>query len=196
MLVRDVMSRRPWTVTTGTSIQGAISLLAEHGVTSMPVVDGRRHVVGVVSEADLIRDALVPDPRAQETPREDLRREQHHTVDEVMTRHVVTVRESTDLADAVELLTSLGAKSLPVVDPDDRVIGVVSRSDVVRALARTDETLEREVDAALVALGHSDWLVEAHNGVVEIGGPTSPADVSLARSVAHSVQGVVEVRVG
>ena len=196
MLVRDVMSRRPWTVGSGTSVTGALRLLAEHRVTSLPVIDARRRLIGVVSEADLIRRALVADPRAQETPREDAGVAQARTVDEVMTRDAVTTRESADLLDVVALITARGFKSLPVVDPDDHVVGMVSRSDVVRALARSDEALRREVGTTLGELGHADWHVEATDGVVAINGPRSPADVSLARSAAHSVPGVVEVRIG
>ena len=112
-----------------------------------------------------------------------------------MTPHAVTVHETTDVADAVDVMTSTGVKSLPVVDDDDRVVGVVSRSDLVKVSARGDQDLEREVDNLLITLGHPDWAVEARDGVVTIDGPETGADRSLAEVAARTVAGVVAVEV-
>src|SRR5690606_27517814 len=115
------------------TIKDAIATLDAHGITALPVVAGGRRVVGVVSEADLIRDLVAPDPRAGVTPVAE-RVPTPTTVAEVMSPHAVKVRPDTDLADAIDLMTSTAVKSLPVVDDHDRVVGVVSRRDVVHVL--------------------------------------------------------------
>ena len=196
MFVQDVMTADPVTVRTGTAVKEALVLLARHGVTSMPVVSAGRRIRGVVSEADLIRESVARDPRVQEAPLDEgddpmLPR----TVDEVFTPHAVVVHPDDDLATAVELMTSTSVKSLPVVDRNHRVVGIVSRSDVVRLLARADSTIEAEVDELLRSLGYPDWLVEVHDGVVELTGPAGSSEVQLARTVAATVPGVVDVRV-
>jgi len=198
MLVREVMSDSPVTAPLGTTVQGALQVLARTKVTSLPVVSRRGRLVGIVSEADLIRDRVVTDPRLHEIPRGDDPAEavdQHTLVDDVMTTHVVTVRPDTDLRDAVELLTSSIVKSVPVVDPTGRVLGMLSRSDVVAMLAHSDEDLEREVDAALTAVGLGSWWVRARDGVVELVPPEHTDQVTLARVVAGTVPGVTTVHV-
>lgn len=192
MLVREVMTHEPVTVRPFTPVKQALRLLAEHRVTVLPVVSGER-VVGVVSEADLVRDLLAPDPRAHEIPPTDVP-DRPRVVDDVMSTHVLTTHPGSDLAEAVELLTSSSAKCLPVVDHHDRLRGVLSRSDVVRLLARDDERIEAEVDELLRTSGLPGWLVEVHDGEVVLEGPAGGAEV--ARLLAGTVPGVLEVVTG
>lgn len=196
MLVKDVMTAAPVTTRAEASIKEALMLLSHNSVSSLPVIDRTGRILGVVSEADLIRDSVPLDPRARVTPVDSPGISPPHHVAEVMTTHAVTVHVDTDLASAVELMTSTSVKALPVVDSRNRVVGVVSRSDVVQMLACADTTIESEVDALLVSLGHNDWLVEVHDGVVDVSGPDSVNDRSLADVAARTVAGVVEVRVG
>ena len=195
MLVREVMTPDPVTATPKTTIKDALRTLADLGVTSLPVVGNHRHLRGVVSEADLIQETLPPDPRAQERPIVIEPLYPPTTVDDVYTRAAVTVHPEDDAAVAVELMTSTGAKSLPVVDDERRVVGVVSRSDVVRQLARSDSQIAAEIDQRLVSVGHDDWLVEVVDGSVTITGPADVGTSSLAHVVARTVPGVVNVRV-
>lgn len=195
MFVRDVMTRNPQTVTGDCGVKRAVTILAERGISSMPVVDDEGRICGVVSEADLIREAFPPDPRSHVLPPRDLDRARPVWVEQVMSTHALTVHETTDVVDAVDVMTSTAVKSLPVVDDDDRVVGVVSRSDLVKVSARGDQDLEREVDSLLITLGHPDWAVEARDGVVTIDGPATGADRSLAEVAARTVAGVVAVEV-
>jgi CBS domain-containing protein len=195
MLVHDVMTKKPVTVPITASVKEALMLLARHGVTSLPVVGADHRIQGVVSEADLIRESVARDPRVQETPLEGCGVTPATKVDEVYTPHAVVVRPDDDLASAVELMTSTSVKSLPVVDRKDRVIGIVSRSDVVRLLARADSTIEGDVDELVRSLGYPNWLVEVHDGVVEVTGPAGAGEDALARTVVGTVPGVVEVRI-
>jgi len=188
MLVREVMSTDPITVPLGTSLKSARALLAGAGITSLPVVSASGKLRGIVSEADLIRDEVSPDARLHEIPREDILVDRHNCVDEIMTSLVVTVGVDSDLAEAIELMTSTGIKSVPAVDANGRVRGVVSRSDVVRMLARADHDLERDVDAALASVGLRDWLVEVNDGTVDLLAPARAVDDrGLARVVAGTV---------
>ena len=196
MLVREVMSNDCITVPLGTTVKSALARLASAGITSLPVVSPSGKLRGIVSEADLIRDEVNADARRHEIPLEPVLAARPGFVDDVMTTHVLTVGPDTDLADAVELMTSTTVKSLPVIDRNGRVLGVVSRSDVVRMLARADHDLERDVDAALAAVGLRDWVVEVSDGTVELVAPARGVDDrGLARIVAGTVPGVVDVRI-
>ncbi len=195
MLVQDVMTREPLTVTPETRVKQAVTLLAERKISALPVVDGPGHVIGIVSEADLIRDAFAPDSRAHELPHDDTGRTPALLVSEVMTSPAVTVHERTDLAEVVEVMTSRRLKSLPVVDAQGRVVGMLSRSDVLRVRARPDDVLAHEVSDLLASLEHADWVVEVCDGAVTIEGPDNELDRSIATVAANTVAGVVEVSV-
>lgn len=196
MLVREVMSTSPVTVPRGSTVQAALHVMAEARVTALPVVSAHGRLCGIVSEADLIRDRVPGDPRLHATTHTDALLNRHELVEEVMTTHVVTVGPDTDVLDAVDLLTSTTVKSLPVVDRTGRVLGMLSRSDVVRSLAGSDDEIERDVDAALVSVGLRDWWVRVHDGAVELSGSHDEHECGLAKVVAGTVPGVVSVRLG
>ena len=193
MLVREVMTRRPITVGPDTSVKDALVLLDDHSITMMPVVSHAGSLVGVVSEADLVRDALQPDPRAHMVPDAGWT-ERPTTVVDVMNHRTLTVTGDADLAEAVDLMTSTAVKSLPVIDEHHHVVGVLSRRDVVHLLARRDDAVEREMDALFQSLG-VDWLAEVSEGVVTVMGPVDERERALARTAAATVPGVVSVTV-
>ncbi|GAA4381395.1 HPP family protein [Nocardioides caricicola] len=195
MLVRDLMTPGPATVRPSAHLKEALTTLARLGITSLPVVDDHGRVCGIVSEADLIREAVARDPRAPEHPVTVEPLFQPRTVEDVYTRVAASVRVDDDVADAVETMVAISAKSLPVLDEHGRLVGILSRSDVVRALARADEAIAADIDQLLASLGRADWLVEVDEGVAEISGPDGPAERSLAYVAARTVAGVVEVRV-
>lgn len=188
MLVRDVMSAPAVMVDAGTSVKDGLQLLDRHQVTALPVVGRDGHLLGVVSEADLLRDAVRSDQRAHIIPRpgEDHPAQQ---VSDVMTTMSMTVAVDADLTDAVELMTSTAVKSLPVVDAG-RVVGVVSRSDIVHLLARSDERIESEVDE-LLRSAEIACEVEVHDGAVTVRGPMDQRKV--IEVIAGSVPGVLSV---
>ena len=192
MLVRDVMTTEPASVQPGTTIKAALRLLAERSVTALPVVTPNGQVCGVVSEADLIRDLLPRDPRTQEIPPADTRIPAQR-VGDVMSGHPVTVHADTDLVEAVDLLTSTTVKSLPVVDRHGQLEGVLSRSDIVRLLARADEDIERQIDDLLRSTGLEGWFVQVTDGNVTLVGPEGTRDAVVARLLAETVPGVIEV---
>ncbi len=194
MLVQDLMTTDPVTVSENTRVKTALGLLARHQITSMPVLTRTGTICGVISEADLIRDLVAEDPRTHEIPHEDHWHDRPKVVGDVMSAHAVTVRPETDLAQAVELITSTTVKSVPVVDTDDRVVGMLSRSDVVRVLARSDDELARAVDTMLVSVGLSDWVADVSEGTVSLTGPQGSYERTLAHLIAGTVPGVLDVR--
>lgn len=193
MLVRDLMTPDPVTVTPATTLKVALALLAQHRITSMPVVGRHGGLQGVVSEADLIRDLVPPDPRDHGLPIEDPWLDRPSVVGEVMTPHAITVHPDTDLSTAVELITSTTAKSIPVVDHDDELVGMLSRSDVVRVLTRADAELTSEVHTLLASVGLGEWVADVTDGSVALTGPEDSPDRAQARLVAGTVPGVVAV---
>ena len=195
MLVREVMTTSPVTVRPGTTVQAALRLVAEAHVTSLPVVNAAGQLRGIVSEADLIKDRVPCDPRLHELAHPDDLPDRHDFVEQVMTPQVIAVGPDDDVVLAVDAMTSTTVKSLPVVDRSGRVLGMLSRSDVVRVLAGSDADLHRDIDCALTRVGLRDWLVEVHDGAVDLTGPSDPDAVDLARLATTTVPGVTSVRI-
>jgi CBS domain-containing protein len=195
MLVRDAMSRPAVTVRVDTSLKEATALLDERSFTTLPVVNAESRPVGIVSEADLIAGMVPRDTRLHMVPTAT----EAHTlppasVGEVMNRHPMTVSEDTDLAEAADLMTSSGVKSLPVLDGHGRVVGVVSRRDIIHLLARPDGEIEAELDDVFRRLDR-DWLVEVKDGVVTVTGPVGGGEHAMAVTLAETVAGVTAVTI-
>ena len=148
MRVVDVMSRDVVVVAPETTVPEIARLMDRHQVSGVPVVDGRGGVVGIVTELDLlwrnanlhvptylrVLDVMIPLGRPDEFE-EDLRRALGTTAADVMTADVVTVPPDADLADLATLMAEKRVNPVPVLD-GGRLVGIVSRSDFVRLLAR------------------------------------------------------------
>lgn len=189
MLVRDVMTSPAISVRPEATVKEAIGLMAHHDIAAMPVVDAKERVVGVVSEADVIREMVVPQAHAHGVSVRLTSPPRLAAVADVMSNHSLTVTEDTDLAMAADLLTSTVVKSLPVLD-NDRLVGMLSRRDIIRLLSRQDARISAEVDEVLREAGH-DWLVDVDEGVVTISGPRDDGEERLAEALASTVPGVV-----
>jgi len=196
MLVREVMTSRPVTVRPDTSVKEALALLDQHSITMLPVVSEDDSLLGVLSEADILVGRVLPDARASLIPHTAEREnDSSESVGSLMTSVALTATEETDVAEVTKVMTSTGVKSLPVVDAGRRVVGVVSRRDIVRTMARSDAEIEQE----LVGLFRSldlDWRVAVDDGHVQVFGPLEARDRSLALSAVSTVAGVVDVRIG
>jgi CBS domain-containing protein len=192
MLVREIMTSPALSVPQDASTQMALTLLARAHLTSLPVVNREGHLVGVVSEADVLRPELEPDPRAHLRPSHHTGQRLPRTVAEVMTAHPHTVHEETDVADLARTFSAQSWKSLPVVR-DNHLVGVVSRSDVIRALARPDEQIQHDVSRAFARDGQPHWRATVAEGVVEISGVASARERDLSTAIAAAVSGVRRV---
>lgn len=195
MLVREIMTTSVVTAERRTRVRDALALLHDHHITALPVVSSAGRLCGVVAEIDLIRGRVLPDPRAHLRPIAPANDQPPAYVEDVMTSVAVAVRDSTQVSVAVDIMAERALKSLPVLDGDDVLVGVISRSDVAGALARDDDILDRELSALLSKLGHPDWRVVVADGSVIVTGPATAKDQALAESAAATIAGVNRVRV-
>ncbi len=141
--VRDVMSREVRSVTPDTPVAEAIEMLIGKVYRALPVVNAEQHVVGILTDGDLLARLDLPDASLQrelteiELGRElDFLRRSGLTVGELMVSPVITLNENAPIADAVRVMTERTIKRLPVVDHEGKLTGMVSRVDVLRALAQ------------------------------------------------------------
>jgi CBS domain-containing protein len=192
MQVIDVMSTTVYTATERTPVVSAFRIMSAHHVSSLPVVDERGAVVGIVSEQDVLRRSVEPSSSQTGAARGTMPAPQR--VGEVMTWDPHTVAPDTDLADVVRIFSMMGWKCLPVVR-HGQLVGVVSRSDVVQALGRPDDAVRRDVQLALEGAGLGNWRVAADAGCVVLTGDGAPRDRDRATVVARAVVGVRAVRV-
>ncbi|GAA0708748.1 CBS domain-containing protein [Dactylosporangium roseum] len=125
LVVRDVMTPAVLVATPDCRYEQIVDVLTGCGVSGMPVVDGTDHVLGVVSEADVMR------PHGGATARE------------LMTSPAVTVDAAAPVARAAELMERHRIRRLPVTGATGRLVGIVTRRDLLCRAARTDATLRR-----------------------------------------------------
>jgi CBS domain-containing protein len=207
MRVRDVMTADVITATPETSVPEAASLMSGHGVSGLPVVDSEGGLVGIVTEGDLILRQAAPRPRRwwhrffedPETLAREYRKASGTTVGEVMTRPVVSVSPTLALVAAARILYDRRLRRLPVVH-DGRVMGMLSRGDLVKALAATPPVTGSTSDDELVKvmrqrMAAEPWtslglLVEASNGVITLWGVVaSEAERSALETMARAIPG-------
>jgi CBS domain-containing protein len=150
MNAKDVMTTEVITVTPDMTVQELAKVLSEKGISGAPVVDANNQLVGVVSEGDLLHRAETGTERrvqrrrswwldsvaAEEELARDYVKSHGRTVGEIMTHGVISVDETTDLAEIAMLLETKRIKRVPVVR-DGKLVGIVSRANLVRALATT-----------------------------------------------------------
>ncbi|MCW2717163.1 MAG: hypothetical protein JWR81_985 [Pseudonocardia sp.] len=196
MLVRDVMTRPVVTVGPDTPVRAAAAVLTGRGFTALPVVDTSGELVGIVTEADLLRDRLHHDARSPQL-QDELTRTVPMRVAAVMTTAVVTAVPWTDLADVAEEMRRLGIRSVPVVDGGEGLVGIVSRRDLVDTLTRADVAIAADVRHKLETYaGPGRWQVAVDSGRVTLGDRFGdPAEQHAASVIASSVRGVLDVQV-
>lgn len=193
MRARDIMASPVVTVRVDTHVKDAAAVLASRGFTALPVVDAEDRLIGIVSEADLVRDRIPPDPRHRVhrvVPPRQL--PDRPTVGDVMTSPVATMGPGADVAELAAALLSSGHRCMPIVE-GNRVVGVVSRRDLVRVVGREDAAIARDVLRKLEIYGGPDrWEVEVRDGVVTIADSRDDeTDRHVARVIAEAVPGVV-----
>jgi len=145
MNVSDYMTRRVVSVAPDTSLIVAAKLMLDHKISGLPVVDADGHVVGIVSEHDLLRQRdgdhqqrphwlqLMTESAGLNGERTQFR---ERKVSEVMTPTPVTIGANSSLEDACRLIEERGIKRLPVV-LNGKLVGIIARADLVGALAKT-----------------------------------------------------------
>ena len=195
MRAKDAMTSPAITVAPETHCKDAAALLVRHRISALPVVDGSGLLVGLVSEADLLPLEATPDPRSLATPLPPRAEPLPRRVDEVMTPDVYTVDEDTDLGIVAQRMLDANVKRFPVLR-GDRVVGIISRHDLVRVIARSDDEVQAGVQNALNEEGMrlTSLKVRVRDGVVELSGAGDLQTLRLAEILARSVPGVLDVR--
>lgn len=206
-VVADVMTQEPVVLSPGDSIFEAASRLAQHNISGAPVVENG-NVVGIVSEADLMRAALPPakvDKRRSPTMTvlglllggQGIRPWEDATVASIMTEKVVTIPPTASIWDAARRMELRGVKRLPVVENGGPLLGIVSRADLVGAMARTDDELKEDVTQTIALAGEESVAgveVDVDTGTVTLSGSTDRKTTKgIAVKLAAQVPGVLEV---
>jgi len=218
MKVQDVMTRDVVTVTAEASVQEIVNLLIEHRVSALPVVDADGAVIGIVSEGDLIRRPEIAGERlltwwasmisSPESRARRYVRTHGQSARTVMSKDVVTVSPSAPVAEVVRLLEKHKIKRTPVVR-GGKLVGIVSRSDLLRLLAEAllvaapgasdgdtaiQEAIERKVKEQA---WDTPWLnIFVKDGVVQLSGLVESVEIRRALVVmAREVPGVRAIKV-
>ncbi len=202
MKISEVMTRDVLAVSPETPLKEVAQTLSEKRISGVPVVDGDGRVTGVLAESDIVRQEQGAErergllARVVEGP--PLRLEAR-TAGEAMNAPALTVAPEHEVAEAARLMTEHGVNRLPVVDGDGRLAGIVTRADLVRAFARSDADIERELREEVLL--RTLWIdpatvqVSVRDGEVTLDGDVQQkADADLLEYFATRVPGVVAVR--
>ena len=200
--VDRVMTRAVVTVRPTTPYKELVALMSQYAISALPVVDlvdSEGQVVGLVSEDDLLAKERAGAERRMTSRGHGEQAKAHaEAAHDVMTSPVVTVAPDDSLARAARLMHRARIRHLPVVDDDGRLVGIVSRSDLLKPYLRSDESIRHEVGTDV--LGRFNSLAEAVEVVVADGMVTltgemaTSADVDLAVRLVSAIEGVVGVR--
>lgn len=216
MIAKDIMTRDVHMIGPDADVRAAARIMADAGVSALPVVDENQALLGIVSEGDLLRRAELRTARRRswwlelfttpETMAKDYIKEHATKVRAVMSSPVISIAERTPLAEIARLLERHGIKRVPVLS-GRAVIGVVSRADLVKALAKqTDEPAAEIGDGAirntfLQRYRAQPWApagggigFSVSGGVVVLSGLVNSKEQKDALAVmAQTIPGVVKV---
>ena len=184
MRARDIMTSPVIAVTPEVPVREAAALLVSHGFTAVPVVDDEERLIGIVTEADLVRGRYAEGVSGDTV------------VGSVMTTPVFGMGPSVPVVLIARVMVDDRVRCVPIVD-GSRLVGVVTRRDLVRALARTDEVIADDVRQRLAAYaGHGGWTVSVRDGEVVIDAAFPDERSALvAVALAEAVPGVAGARV-
>lgn len=202
--IGDVMTRDVVTVHADAEYREIVDLLTERQISAVPVVDEQHRVVGVVSEADLLHKIEFVGEEQQRRVFISRRRRRAEAkahglrARELMSAPAITIAPGAPLAAAAKLMDDERVKRLPVVDDHGRLVGIVTRSDLLRVYLRPDPEIEQDVVNGV--LGHVLLVepgmvaVEVRDGVVTLVGRTDRySTAQLAVRLTQAVPGVVRV---
>ncbi|MFE2645664.1 CBS domain-containing protein [Streptomyces nigra] len=193
----------------GTPFKEVARLLGDHRISGLPVVDEDEKVIGVISETDLMaRQAEMPDPyepkkrfrfdRMTRSGRERAVKARARTAGQLMTEPAITVHADDTIVEAARTMAEHHVERLPVLDEEDRLVGIVTRRDLLQVFLRPDAEIHTDiVDEVLV---RALWLparsiaVSVTEGVVTLMGQMErKSETEIAVSMARQIDGVVAV---
>jgi CBS domain-containing protein len=204
MKVQEIMTREVVTIGPEADLRDVATILVDNGISGLPVCGVRRELLGIVSEGDILvkeggpRDDSGFLGRLRGSAAKSARKARALKVMDAMTAPVVTISPYASVAEAARRMSDLGIKRLPVVKHGE-LVGIVSRTDLVRAFVRSDDAIAREIKEDLVR--RTLWLevpeavqVRVEHGAVHLSGQVETAtDALLLQKLAARVPGVVSV---
>jgi CBS-domain-containing membrane protein len=201
--VKTVMSTHVVAVRRAASYKEMAATLREQRVSAFPVIDDDHRVIGVVSEADLLtKEALagvMPGVFTGMFRQQEKAKAEGVTAAELMTSPAVTVGPDEPVLRAAQLMYGSRVKRLPVVDAEGKLIGIVTRTDVLAVYDRKDADIQREITENVILQHHlcdpDRFTVTVADGIVTLEGNPETAFVGrdIVEEVRH-VEGVVAVR--
>ncbi|MET8453774.1 CBS domain-containing protein [Streptomyces sp. NPDC005209] len=203
-IVGDVMSRTVASVDRRAAFKDIVRLMQDRKVSGVPVLAGGGRVVGVVTEADLLRGEAFRDSESDPERARRLRdlpggaKADAVTAEELMNAPALTVQADTTLAQAARIMAQSKVKRLPVVDERGVLEGIVSRADLLKVFLRDDEDIAEQVRRELVSYlfprPGSAVRVDVGNGVVKLSGRVRDTSlVPVAARLIRAIEGVVDV---
>jgi len=204
--VADVMTRKVIAVREAATFKEIAGKLRDERISAFPVIDDDNKVIGVVSEGDLIAKEAVAGsgqdysgPLAGLLHRHELEKARGVTAGEFMTKPPMTIGPDAPVSEAAQLMYDRRVKRLPVVDEAGRLVGIVSRADVLAVFNRPDDEIRRQITDGVILdtylMDPLTFRVAVKDGVVTISGNPESAAVAheMIDTVRH-VEGVVAVR--
>lgn len=217
MKAADIMVTDVITVSPDTPVAEAADVLLRNRISGVPVVDANDHILGIVSEGDLMRRIEAHTERRRswwlemfvsgDTLASEYVKSHGRKVADIMTRNVVTARETSPLSEIADLLERHRVKRLPIVR-DGKLVGIISRANLLQAMAslrdrlKAPDTDDRTLrDQVLARIKAAPWgrpwgiNVTVQDGVVDLwGGVTSQEQRDAFRIAAETTPGVREVK--
>jgi len=192
MRAREIMTKSVLTVLPTATVGKASEMLTYRGFSALPVVDAQGTLVGIVTEADLIRNRFPEqsgDPAA-------VGQSPARIVADVMTAPAVAVSHDAEISVLARVMLGEHRRCVPIVD-GTRLVGVVTRRDMVRVLSRTDEEIAADVRKHLQVLGgQARWSVQVTDGEVIVRDLFDEAsDRPVAQVLTEAVPGVIRASV-
>ncbi|TQC47989.1 CBS domain-containing protein [Rhodococcus sp. WS4] len=188
MHARHIMSSPVTTVTRSASVDECLRTVEDSGFTVLPVVDDAHHLIGIVSEGDLLREKF---RTAQAEPG---RQETDVSVAETMTSTVIAMTPDADVSELASAMLRSGLRGIPIVSERD-VIGIVTRRDLLAVLTMDDTHITKEVQHRLDVYGGTGrWRVAVTDGNVAVAGVAGQdPERGVLTALAETVPGVGEV---
>ncbi|MEV7391872.1 CBS domain-containing protein [Streptomyces sp. NPDC091215] len=201
--VEELMTRPVVRARRDTPFKELVRLLAENDVTAVPVVDDVGRPMGVVSEADLLRKSADQADPSGRTPVPHLEaweraKAEGSLAEELMSAPAVCTRPEWSVVEAARLMETQHVKRLPVVDEADRLLGIVSRGDLLRIFLRSDDAIGEEITRELLhrtlELEPADVAVVVRDGRVDLSGTVEYRSlIPVVEQLCRGVDGVVSV---
>lgn len=204
MNITDAMTRSVTTIPPEASLKDAAEMFDMRGIGGAPVVGSDGRVEGVITETDIVlkergvvprrgwlRSLVQPAADADVAAKVEAR-----TVADAMSAPAITANARTTIADVADMMIEHGVNRLPVLDDDDKLVGIITRHDLVRAFARSDSAIEQEIRSeAFRGLALPEQIqVDVHDGDVTLRGEVeSRYDAEALPRIVRRVPGVVAV---